>query len=328
MTRNSVVPLRGDPRTNAIGASFGATDSPFERRRDGTTAVGRARSPGATRTAAPRARWAVYPGRVWRWLVPLCALASSCGRLRFDDTPDRNADAPAGDAVANGTGHDEDGDGIVDALDVCPFIPDPGQPDADGDGVGDACDPEPSLPRQSWLLFAPMTGPDPSFASLQDPWDIGTDSWHVGATETGQLQHDAQLGDVDLWIGIDVHALGANPQQIVLAPYPATATDYDYAEFYSDGTNTTAAITHYSAGTFQQLNFSAMAGAFHPGAITIHLAARSSAPANFVLDAGWPGEMYQAMASTPTFTSQTAFRLSVWHLDADVDYVAAIATGP
>jgi hypothetical protein len=37
-------------------------------------------------------------------------------------------------------GADADGDGIADALDNCPFTPNPGQADADGDLVGDACD--------------------------------------------------------------------------------------------------------------------------------------------------------------------------------------------
>ncbi len=34
---------------------------------------------------------------------------------------------------------DGDGDGVLDGLDVCPDVSDPGQADADGDGVGDAC---------------------------------------------------------------------------------------------------------------------------------------------------------------------------------------------
>jgi hypothetical protein len=35
---------------------------------------------------------------------------------------------------------DTDGDGVPDAEDNCPTIPNPGQEDTDGDGVGDACD--------------------------------------------------------------------------------------------------------------------------------------------------------------------------------------------
>lgn len=51
---------------------------------------------------------------------------------------------------------DLDGDGIVDAVDLCPTIFDPVRPldegaqaDADGDGVGDACDPCPLAPARA-----------------------------------------------------------------------------------------------------------------------------------------------------------------------------------
>jgi hypothetical protein len=36
---------------------------------------------------------------------------------------------------------DADVDGVCDAIDVCPIVPDPEQGDGDSDGVGDACDP-------------------------------------------------------------------------------------------------------------------------------------------------------------------------------------------
>jgi hypothetical protein len=43
-------------------------------------------------------------------------------------------------------GEDADGDGIADAIDLCPAVPDPEQRDADGDGRGDACDCCPATP--------------------------------------------------------------------------------------------------------------------------------------------------------------------------------------
>ena len=46
--------------------------------------------------------------------------------------------------------HDEDGDGVADLVDGCPFTADMAQPDQDLDGVGDACDNCPAVanPRQ------------------------------------------------------------------------------------------------------------------------------------------------------------------------------------
>jgi hypothetical protein len=42
---------------------------------------------------------------------------------------------------------DADGDGLLDFLDGCPFVPDPEQADADGDALGDPCDPFPLDPE-------------------------------------------------------------------------------------------------------------------------------------------------------------------------------------
>lgn len=74
-------------------------------------------------------------------------LVAACG----DDTPA----TPSGDGrpPCTDTTHDEDGDAIGDACDVCPAAPDPLQRDTTelatmirfADGVGDACDPQPAL---------------------------------------------------------------------------------------------------------------------------------------------------------------------------------------
>lgn len=53
-----------------------------------------------------------------------------------DDTPDPGEDTADTDVPAV----DRDSDGIYDALDNCPDLPNPLQPDADGDDIGDDCD--------------------------------------------------------------------------------------------------------------------------------------------------------------------------------------------
>jgi len=69
-----------------------------------------------------------------------------------DDTGTPTSDAPAdvGDTwtppeeVLHPSG-DEDGDGVPNGVDNCPWVPNPGQEDRSGDGVGDACDNCPDL---------------------------------------------------------------------------------------------------------------------------------------------------------------------------------------
>ena len=50
------------------------------------------------------------------------------------------AASPTPHPTATPAGPDTDGDGVPDAVDNCPTVPNPDQADIDGDGVGDACD--------------------------------------------------------------------------------------------------------------------------------------------------------------------------------------------
>ena len=81
------------------------------------------------RVVVPERRMMVRVG----WRLVLVVVVVGCGRLSFDPT---QIDART---CTDPVGHDEDGDGIDDACDVCPQIADD-QRDSDGDAVGDACE--------------------------------------------------------------------------------------------------------------------------------------------------------------------------------------------
>jgi hypothetical protein len=61
---------------------------------------------------------------------------------------------------------DPDGDELVGPRDVCTQVADPAQVDGDGDGVGDACDPYPALA----LHVRPVAA---DFAWIGQPTEIG-----------------------------------------------------------------------------------------------------------------------------------------------------------
>ncbi len=77
----------------------------------------------------------------------------------------------AGDRICRLTAPDQDGDGVLDAVDNCPTVANPSQANADGDARGDACDPFPTNPActitgprgadpgaTAWPWLAPVAG--------------------------------------------------------------------------------------------------------------------------------------------------------------------------
>jgi hypothetical protein len=133
--------------------------------------------------------------------------------------PPADAMAPPADAAAP----DSDGDGVVDAVDNCPLVANPGQQDEDGDGdgnvcdncpsianatqantgetgagnpadgVGDACDPRPTLGGDAIAFFDGFDAANPA-------WIVGsgTSTWGISGGVMRQTDTEAASGDVRL----------------------------------------------------------------------------------------------------------------------------------
>ncbi len=225
--------------------------------------------------------------------------------------------------------HDEDGDGLADAVDNCPFLPTADPADGDGDGVGDACDPEPTMPRQRLTLFAPMTGSAPCTSDASgSEWVHSADSWDIsGATLARLICQSAPVHDTDVWIGADIVALTGYPQDLALQLVaPDIATPFYYGDMYADATNPPVISISYYDGFGYALVAKTNPPAFHAGALTEHLAARTGATLAFTT--GWPGEPYMLSGSAAMYTGAPGFIFVVQNADVRVRYVALIETTP
>lgn len=223
--------------------------------------------------------------------------------------------------------HDEDGDGVDDACDVCPHISD-NQADADFDGVGDACDPEPSMPRQQLSWFAPMAADTPCQFFPANAWTMTGDAWTVTGAMTQLVCRAFPIRDTDIWIGVDITAVNGLPHQFAVDVKDSAQATYYYGDVYDDGFPV-AAISQYDGASFVTLQSLPLPG-IHPGAFTDHLATRTAGTGTekFTLEIGWPGEPYMLFGLTPGFAGTDGFILSIQHLDLTIRYVAFVDTVP
>jgi hypothetical protein len=142
--------------------------------------------------------------------------ATACGRLHFDPLAEGTTDAfgtvEMADAAFTGdaagidasmvVGHDEDGDGLIDALDNCPPIANAAQSDSDADGVGDACDRFPGV-ANSLQFFALTAGEADPTTAIAGAWTKFDDYWLITGT-AGALHLAAGPTSGEVFVGYNV----------------------------------------------------------------------------------------------------------------------------
>jgi hypothetical protein len=252
------------------------------------------------------------------WLLLLAA----CGRVGFDARGDARADAP-------GTTHDEDGDGVPDAIDTCPVVVAP-QLDSDGDGVGDACDPDPAVARQHLLLFATMQPGDQPF-SFSSPADFTQLADAVALDGNGGLGMSAPTAafpSVRVQVGVTIRDVvgGEGVQhQVALQAYDPNVPAHDFVEINETlPSYSNAQISYYDGLLYHQQSAQGLPMHVHTGDFTIE--ATAAAGGLLALDAGWPDETYELTEpdASITFAGGTTIEVDVTNLVADVRYVWAI----
>lgn len=113
-----------------------------------------------------------------------CDAAFQLQRAPEPDAPPIDAPPPPIDvALAN---HDEDNDGVDDAIDNCPGRANADQTDGDGDHVGVACDPNPGHPIDRLRYFSRLDTLA-GWSALAGAWEVGGDTVRVPAGSTNQL---------------------------------------------------------------------------------------------------------------------------------------------
>lgn len=257
----------------------------------------------------------------WWPLLVLCATA--CGRLQFAPVEADAGDSPDARVCLTPAGHDEDGDGVDDACDVCPALVDD-QADGDGDGVGDACDPKPAIASERLAFFDPFTMPSPQ-------WDYGT-----GVLEPDQLRMSSLSSNVVVRVPgppvheqIEIHTnvlAVTGPGQISIQfVAPPLQTSY-YCELYQ-----TAALKYLSATfTYDGVAYDSVSKVDLPapfGAGPITLLADHSPP-NYGCTATVNGATYHVEGPIPGGMLADLVVLAMNNTDIAVTSITRVATTP
>jgi len=250
----------------------------------------------------------------------LAVLASGC-RFAFDDVTTRSdatmRDGALPDLPDGLFGHDEDGDGIPDTIDLCPHVASTANGDSDGDGVGDVCDPEPTNNRQSWVLFESMTSAT-SLTMGAGGWTLNTDDYSFfDQTDPAQLLYTGTIQDIDAWIGFDIDTLGTGGLQAAIITN-GMMVPYWYGELYDGGSGARISISEFDGTNYNARSTTPVAATFPVGPNELYLSARVGG--TYTLRSGALSTSF----GTPAFTQQKYIIFGFGNLSGRVRYIAII----
>ena len=252
-------------------------------------------------------------------VVIACVLAA-CGRIGFD---------PADLAI----GHDEDGDGIVDADDVCPHLAGT-QLDSDGDRVGDDCDPHPSEPRDSILRFATMMAGDQPFTTVGDDgvWIQRDDSFEfTGVPQPDEylfagLAMDLVVQDVRVALGIDIlDRFDGMPQNQIALGLEITSPPVTYVELNESPTSGgVAQVTIWDGGQFIVYDPQVVPAGIHRGSVFFQ--GTYVVGAGAVFDVAWPNEPYRSEFTGATYQGSEYMQININNLLLEIRWLIVITS--
>ncbi len=246
--------------------------------------------------------------------------ALGCGRLGFDPAADGALDGPEDGAPAL---HDEDGDGVVDALDTCPHLAGP-QVDSDGDGVGDACDWEPAIPRQKLAVVATM-GPGQPFTIVAGAFEQRADALHFVGPGYGELEIPVSATAIQIDVGADITGTVGAGSQHQLAIGATGAVPLDFGELNEQiGSFSNAALTRFDGSVFLVQDGRTLPTNIHAGLVTMHVLLVPGGAAT--VDIAWPGEPYHLEVPATVYTQATEVGIRINNTVIDLRYVVVVTT--
>jgi hypothetical protein len=256
--------------------------------------------------------------------LALIALAG-CGRIAFD-----NASQPSDGSMEGAPiGHDEDGDGVPDSMDVCPHIG-TNQLDADNDLVGDDCDPNPGVVGDRIALFLTMQPGDQPFSMhpmTQGTFTQGADALlldgDLGGDFFAGLTLPISAGNVQVDVGFDITAVGNASQQHQFALSTTTLVPNYFGEINEIiGNFSNAQLTFFDGSNFAQVSIDPLQTGVHPGAVHLQMHEVVNTSVTFI--ATYPGEPYSATVSDNVYQASDLLQININNLQLQIRYVCVI----